>query len=172
MRRDDVACQRDYESPCQFRSGRDEPKKVWGELQARNRNTFQAGIDHIDMRMSGRVRSYNLQPRTCIYHVRANVIAQRCEEHIHSPKDLALSLRRILEFYHLKHLRQPSAVLRLILEDGVVEGDRHEIVKAIRQQIARGRYESSDLYGDGHAAEKIVDVLSRREFKLQKTITY
>jgi UDP-hydrolysing UDP-N-acetyl-D-glucosamine 2-epimerase len=53
-----------------------------------------------------------------------------------------------------------------------VDYDRHEIVEAIRQQISRGRYEPSDLYGDGHAAEKIVEVLRRHEFKLQKTITY
>lgn len=50
--------------------------------------------------------------------------------------------------------------------------DRHEIAEAVRQQISRDRYERSDLYGDGHAAEKIVEVLRHREFKLQKTITY
>jgi UDP-hydrolysing UDP-N-acetyl-D-glucosamine 2-epimerase len=50
--------------------------------------------------------------------------------------------------------------------------DRREIVEAVRRQVARGRYEPDHLYGDGFAAQKIVDVLRTAEFKIQKTIGY
>jgi UDP-hydrolysing UDP-N-acetyl-D-glucosamine 2-epimerase len=50
--------------------------------------------------------------------------------------------------------------------------DRHEIVAAIRRQVAHGRYEPDHLYGDGRAAEKIVEVLRSQRFQVQKTIAY
>lgn len=50
--------------------------------------------------------------------------------------------------------------------------DRTEIVAAVRRQIEHGRYEPDHLYGDGYAAEKIVEVLRSAEFMIQKQITY
>jgi UDP-hydrolysing UDP-N-acetyl-D-glucosamine 2-epimerase len=53
-----------------------------------------------------------------------------------------------------------------------VDYERSQIVAAVRRQIAHGRYELDHVYGDGHAAAKIVDVLRRHSFSIQKTITY
>ena len=53
-----------------------------------------------------------------------------------------------------------------------VDYDRDHIVEAVKYQIAHGRYQSDILYGDGFAAEKIVEILSSHQFSIQKTITY
>jgi UDP-hydrolysing UDP-N-acetyl-D-glucosamine 2-epimerase len=50
--------------------------------------------------------------------------------------------------------------------------DRHEIADATRRQLEHGPYESEPIYGDGHAGERIADVLSRVDVTLQKRITY
>jgi len=50
--------------------------------------------------------------------------------------------------------------------------DRREIAAAVRQQIDHGRYESEPIYGDGHAGERIADILSRAEIDIHKRITY
>lgn len=50
--------------------------------------------------------------------------------------------------------------------------DRYQIVKAVRAQLAHGRYVSDDIYGDGYAADRIVDILKSADFKIQKTVTY
>lgn len=47
-----------------------------------------------------------------------------------------------------------------------------DILAAVRRQLEHGPYEPNHLYGDGQAAEKIVDALRRCNAKLQKTITY
>lgn len=47
-----------------------------------------------------------------------------------------------------------------------------EIERAIISQIEHGKYEPDFIYGDGKAAEKIVDVLSTFKFDLQKRISY
>ncbi len=53
-----------------------------------------------------------------------------------------------------------------------VDYDFSQIVQAVRYQIAHGRYEPDHLYGDGFAAEKIVEVIKTHQFSIQKTITY
>ncbi len=53
-----------------------------------------------------------------------------------------------------------------------VDYDRYQIVAAVNSQIEHGRYEQNNLYGDGFAAEKIVEVLRTANFNIQKTITY
>ena len=53
-----------------------------------------------------------------------------------------------------------------------VDHNREEIADAMMQQIEHGRYESEPIYGDGHAGERIADVLSKCSWKLQKQITY
>ena len=53
-----------------------------------------------------------------------------------------------------------------------VDHDRHQIVAAIQQQLAHGPYEMEPIYGDGHAGERIAEILSDAEFTIQKRITY
>lgn len=50
---------------------------------------------------------------------------------------------------------------------------REAIEAACRQQIAHGRYESEDIYGNGKAGERIADVLAKLgTVQVQKRITY
>ena len=53
-----------------------------------------------------------------------------------------------------------------------VDYDGEEIADAIMQQMRNGRYPSEHIYGDGHAGERIADILSRCSWRLQKRITY
>jgi UDP-hydrolysing UDP-N-acetyl-D-glucosamine 2-epimerase len=50
--------------------------------------------------------------------------------------------------------------------------DRREILEAMRAQIEHGPYASEPIYGDGHAGERIADVLSRCEISIAKRMTY
>ena len=50
--------------------------------------------------------------------------------------------------------------------------DHSQIVDALRAQIDHGRYEHEPIYGDGRAGERIADVLSRVELRLDKRLTY
>jgi UDP-hydrolysing UDP-N-acetyl-D-glucosamine 2-epimerase len=50
--------------------------------------------------------------------------------------------------------------------------DRREIVAAITKQLARGRYPSSHLYGDGGAGERIANVLATAPLRVQKRLSY
>jgi UDP-hydrolysing UDP-N-acetyl-D-glucosamine 2-epimerase len=50
--------------------------------------------------------------------------------------------------------------------------DRDETVEAVRRQLEHGRYDSEPIYGDGHAGERIADILSRCEFRIEKRMTY
>ena len=50
--------------------------------------------------------------------------------------------------------------------------DNIEIETAIKQQINNGRYLSSSLYGDGHAGEKIAEILEVADIKIQKQLHY
>jgi UDP-hydrolysing UDP-N-acetyl-D-glucosamine 2-epimerase len=53
-----------------------------------------------------------------------------------------------------------------------VDYDCEEISDAIHTHLKNGRYESEPIYGDGHAGERIADVLSTCSWQLQKQITY
>ena len=53
-----------------------------------------------------------------------------------------------------------------------VDYQREEIIDAVVQQMEHGPYPSAPIYGDGHAGERIADVLSRCSWRLQKQITY
>lgn len=53
-----------------------------------------------------------------------------------------------------------------------VDYDRSQIVQAVKDQMAFGHYGPDHLYGDGFAAEKIVEILRTHQFPIQKTITY
>jgi len=50
--------------------------------------------------------------------------------------------------------------------------DREEIIEAVRRQLSNGRYESDPIYGDGHAGERIANILASCSWRLQKRITY
>jgi UDP-hydrolysing UDP-N-acetyl-D-glucosamine 2-epimerase len=53
-----------------------------------------------------------------------------------------------------------------------VDYDREQILEAIQKQLRNGRYPAAHIYGDGHAGERIADILSRCELRIQKRITY
>ena len=53
-----------------------------------------------------------------------------------------------------------------------VPHEKNKILSAINKQIKHGNYLSEDLYGDGMAAKRIVNVLQTSNPKIQKTITY
>lgn len=53
-----------------------------------------------------------------------------------------------------------------------VHHDASAITRAVRDQIAHGRYPSDPLYGDGHAGKRIAEVLAGTLPSLDKTIAY
>lgn len=50
--------------------------------------------------------------------------------------------------------------------------DSGEILSAIKQQIRHGKYKRDTLFGDGEAGQKMVDILSSIEVKIQKKLMY
>jgi UDP-hydrolysing UDP-N-acetyl-D-glucosamine 2-epimerase len=50
--------------------------------------------------------------------------------------------------------------------------DRKEIADAIRRQVKHGRYPSAPIYGDGKAGQRIAEILSTCQVKIQKVMTY
>lgn len=53
-----------------------------------------------------------------------------------------------------------------------VDYDADAIEKAIRKQIAHGRFERSTLFGDGNAGSRIADILATADIKIQKKLAY
>lgn len=53
-----------------------------------------------------------------------------------------------------------------------VDDNCQAISDAITQQLKHGKYDSEPIYGDGHAGERIADVLTTCSWQLQKLITY
>jgi UDP-hydrolysing UDP-N-acetyl-D-glucosamine 2-epimerase len=53
-----------------------------------------------------------------------------------------------------------------------VEYDNEQIADAVRDQMANGRYAMEPIYGDGHAGERIADILATKQFSIHKRITY
>jgi UDP-hydrolysing UDP-N-acetyl-D-glucosamine 2-epimerase len=47
-----------------------------------------------------------------------------------------------------------------------------DIERAVEEQISRGRYEPSRLYGDGRAGQRIADILARVPLSVFKKLTY
>jgi UDP-hydrolysing UDP-N-acetyl-D-glucosamine 2-epimerase len=47
-----------------------------------------------------------------------------------------------------------------------------EIEQAARKQLAHGRYEGEQIYGDGKAGERIADLLASSELRVEKQIAY
>jgi UDP-hydrolysing UDP-N-acetyl-D-glucosamine 2-epimerase len=53
-----------------------------------------------------------------------------------------------------------------------VDHEADAIADAVMQQVRHGRYDSEPIYGDGHAGERIAEILATCSWKLQKQITY
>lgn len=53
-----------------------------------------------------------------------------------------------------------------------VDYNRQQIFDAVQTQMGNGRYPSEDIYGDGHAGDRIAEILATRQISLQKHITY
>jgi UDP-hydrolysing UDP-N-acetyl-D-glucosamine 2-epimerase len=53
-----------------------------------------------------------------------------------------------------------------------VAPERDAIADAVSQQMKHGPYAMEPIYGDGHAGERIADILARCSWRLQKQITY
>ena len=53
-----------------------------------------------------------------------------------------------------------------------VEPDRDAILEAVQRQVEHGKYESEAIYGDGHAGERIAEILTWVNPSIQKRITY
>lgn len=54
----------------------------------------------------------------------------------------------------------------------VISNERDDIYRAIMKQIEHGSYSSEPIYGDGHAGEKIANILSTVEVNIQKRIMF
>jgi UDP-hydrolysing UDP-N-acetyl-D-glucosamine 2-epimerase len=50
--------------------------------------------------------------------------------------------------------------------------DRDETAAAVRAQLERGPYEPEPIYGDGHAGERIAEILATRPLSIHKRISY
>jgi len=53
-----------------------------------------------------------------------------------------------------------------------VPHDADAIVAAVRARIDHGRYESTDLYGDGRAGDRIAGILAETDVTIQKRLTF
>ena len=53
-----------------------------------------------------------------------------------------------------------------------VDYDREQILDAIQRQLRNGRCPSDPIYGDGHAGERIANILANCSVRIQKRITY
>jgi UDP-N-acetylglucosamine 2-epimerase len=53
-----------------------------------------------------------------------------------------------------------------------VDYDAGPIADAVRAQMANGRFEMEPIYGDGHAGERIAEILSEKPLSIHKRITY
>ena len=49
---------------------------------------------------------------------------------------------------------------------------RDAITAALHKQLAHGPYESSKLYGNGNAGERIADALARSRLSIEKRLAY
>ena len=50
--------------------------------------------------------------------------------------------------------------------------ERNEIGKALKYHLGNGRYPSDSLYGDGHAGERIAQLLAESPLKIEKRLMY
>lgn len=53
-----------------------------------------------------------------------------------------------------------------------VDHDRQQIADAVHRQLDEGRYPPDPIYGDGHAGQRIADILAACPLRIQKRITY
>ena len=48
----------------------------------------------------------------------------------------------------------------------------NEIYKNIKYQLKKGRYESSDIFGNGNSGKKIAEILLKTEIGITKRLNY
>ena len=53
-----------------------------------------------------------------------------------------------------------------------VDYDNQEILNAVQRQMRNGRYPSERIYGDGHAGDRIAEILATCKLITQKNMTY
>ena len=53
-----------------------------------------------------------------------------------------------------------------------VDYDSEQVFDAISRQLDNGRHPTNPIYGDGHAGQKIADILATTTLGTQKRITY
>jgi UDP-hydrolysing UDP-N-acetyl-D-glucosamine 2-epimerase len=53
-----------------------------------------------------------------------------------------------------------------------VDYDRREVADGVRAQLEHGPYEREPIYGDGHAGERIAEILAKRPLSIHKRIAY
>jgi len=53
-----------------------------------------------------------------------------------------------------------------------VDYDREQILDAIQRQLRNGRYPSDRIYGDGHAGQRIANILASCPLRIEKRIRY
>lgn len=53
-----------------------------------------------------------------------------------------------------------------------VEHDKEEILQAVKEALGKEPFQSSQIYGNGDAGERIADILASEELTFSKTITY
>jgi UDP-hydrolysing UDP-N-acetyl-D-glucosamine 2-epimerase len=53
-----------------------------------------------------------------------------------------------------------------------VDYDRQEIIGGIEKHLSNGTYPSDPMYGDGHAGERIAELLSTQPLHIEKRLTY
>ena len=60
------------------------------------------------------------------------------------------------------------------MEKNIINVDYNSthIEDAIKKQLINGKYDSSKLYGDGKAGEKIVKILEDAKINIQKQLPY
>jgi UDP-N-acetylglucosamine 2-epimerase len=56
-----------------------------------------------------------------------------------------------------------------VIEVGFIE---NEIISTLRSQITHGKYKAQNIFGDGSAGRKIVQIIENINFQLQKEMTY
>ena len=53
-----------------------------------------------------------------------------------------------------------------------VDYDQHQIMRAVRKQMAITRYEGDEIYGQGDAGQRIADLVATIPLKIEKQLTY
>jgi UDP-hydrolysing UDP-N-acetyl-D-glucosamine 2-epimerase len=100
-------------------------------------------------------------------------------------EDISRGMRKFREHYRPEYIREGAYIGVPTVNVGSrqqgrdradnvsdVGYDRREIAAAVKKQLARGRYPSSHLYGDGGAGARIAKILVDTPLRIQKRLSY